>query len=113
MHISILKAAKAAIVFTAVVLALSTAPRAQADGAATFKAKCASCHAADGSGDSPTGKAMKVGDLRSADAQKLTDAQLTDIITNGKAKMPAYKGKLTDAQIKELVGTIRDLAKKK
>lgn len=113
MNTSMLQAAKAGIVLAAAVLALSAAPLAQADGAATFKAKCAACHAADGSGDSPTGKAMKVGDLRSADVQKLTDAQLTDIITNGKAKMPAYKGKLTDAQIKELVGTIRDLAKKK
>jgi mono/diheme cytochrome c family protein len=28
-------------------------------------------------------------------------------------KMPAYKGKLTDAQITQLVGYIRDLAKKK
>ena len=44
--------------------------------------------------------------------QGQTDAQLTDIVTNGKGKMPAYKGKLTDAQIKELVGFIRSLAKK-
>jgi cytochrome c6 len=92
---------------------LLTTAQARGDGAATYKAKCAMCHAADGSGDTSTGKAMKVGDLRSPEVQKQTDAQLTDIITSGKGKMPAYKGKLTDAQIKELVGTIRDLAKKK
>jgi mono/diheme cytochrome c family protein len=34
-------------------------------------------------------------------------------VTNGKNKMPAYKGKLADDQIKELVAYIRDLAKKK
>lgn len=46
--------------------------------------------------------------------KKETDAQLNDSITNGKGKkMPAYKGKLTDDQIKDLVGYIRDLAKKK
>jgi mono/diheme cytochrome c family protein len=45
--------------------------------------------------------------------QKETDAQLIDIVTNGKNKMPAYKGKLTDDQIKGLVGYVRELAKKK
>jgi mono/diheme cytochrome c family protein len=45
--------------------------------------------------------------------QKQTDAELTATITNGKNKMPAYKGKLDDAQIKQLVGFVRELAKKK
>jgi cytochrome c6 len=44
--------------------------------------------------------------------QSQSDAQLTDIVTNGKNKMPAYKGKLTDDQIKGLVAYIRGLAKK-
>lgn len=82
------------------------------DAAATFKAKCAGCHAADGSGDSPAGKAMKTPDLRSEEVQKMTDAQLIDATTNGKGKMPAYKGKLTDDQIKDLVAFVRTLAKK-
>jgi mono/diheme cytochrome c family protein len=38
---------------------------------------------------------------------------LTANIANGVGKkMPAFKGKLTDAQIKDLVGYIRGLAKK-
>jgi cytochrome c6 len=82
------------------------------DSASTFKAKCAMCHGADGTGNSPTGKAMKVRDLSSPDVQSQTDAQLTDILTNGKNKMPAYKGKLTDEQIKGLVAYIRSMAKK-
>jgi mono/diheme cytochrome c family protein len=112
MKLSMKRAVKLGILLAAALVVSSTAAFAQ-DGAATYKAKCAMCHSADGSGDTSTGKAMKVRDLRSADVQKQTDAQLTDIITNGKGKMPAYKGKLTDAQIKDLVGTIRDLAKKK
>ena len=53
-------------------------------------------------------------DLRSDEVQKQTDAQLIDSTANGKGKkMPAYKGKLTDDQIKQLVGYIRELAKKK
>jgi cytochrome c6 len=100
--------------FLAGVLLLFSPPlRAQGDGAATYKAKCAACHGADGSGDTAMGKSMKLRDLRSEDVQKQTDAQLTDITANGKGKMPAYKGKLTDDQIKQLVATIRDMAKKK
>jgi mono/diheme cytochrome c family protein len=40
-----------------------------------------------------------------------TDAQLTDIISKGKGKMPSYTGKLSDADIKGLVTYIRSLAK--
>ena len=40
-----------------------------------------------------------------------TDAQLTDIITKGKGKMPAFKGKLTDDQIKAAVEHFMSLGK--
>jgi cytochrome c6 len=97
----------------AVLLLLGAPLHAQGDGAALFKTKCAACHGADGSGDTAMGKTLKIRDLRSADVQKQTDAQLTEITTNGKGKMPAYKGKLTDEQLQQLVAVIRDLAKKK
>ena len=84
----------------------------RADGPGDFKAKCAMCHGADGSGNTATGKALKVRDLASPEVQSQTDAQFTDIVTNGKNKMPAYKGKLTDDQIKGLVAYVRGLAKK-
>jgi mono/diheme cytochrome c family protein len=86
---------------------------AQGDAAAVFKAKCAVCHGQDGTGNVPMGKTLKVPDLHSAEVQKMTDAQLTDSITNGKGKMTAYKGKLTEEQIKQLVVYTRELAKKK
>jgi cytochrome c6 len=82
------------------------------DAAATYKAKCAACHAADGSGATAAGKAMNIPDLRGDEVQKMTDDQLIDATTNGKNKMPAYKGKLTDDQIKQVVAYIRQLAKK-
>ncbi len=96
-----------------VILFLCGAARAD-DSASVYKTKCASCHAPDGSGNTPVGKALKVLDLGSADVQKQSDAQLTDSIVNGKdsGKMPAYKGKLTDDQVKGLVAYIRSLAKK-
>jgi mono/diheme cytochrome c family protein len=97
--------------FSLLVLLVSPAVWAE-DAAAVYKAKCAMCHGPDGKGDTPTGKAMKVASLVSDEVQKKTDAQLIDSTTNGKNKMPAFKGKLTDDQIKDLIKYIRGLAKK-
>ncbi|HTR25244.1 MAG TPA: cytochrome c [Terriglobales bacterium] len=80
------------------------------EATATYKGKCAMCHGADGKGSS-IGQKMGVHDFTSADVQKQTDAQLAEIITKGKAKMPAYDGKLTNTEIKDLVVYIRTLAK--
>jgi len=102
-----------AVALVVALVALSGAPAKADDAAAVFKSKCVMCHAADGSGSSPAGKAMNVPDLRSPDIQKMSDADLAGAITNGKNKMPAYKGKLSDDDIKGLVSVIRDLAKKK
>ena len=87
-------------------IAVSSSPAAAQDAAATFKAKCAMCHGADGKG----GK-MGTRDFASAEVKAETDAQLTDIITKGKGKMPAYDGKLKADEIKGLVTYIRSLAK--
>ncbi len=70
----------------------------------TYKAKCAMCHGADGSKSM-----MGAKPLNGPDVQKMSDADLTEAITNGKGKMPAYKGKLSDAQIKDLVSYIKTL----
>jgi mono/diheme cytochrome c family protein len=80
-----------------------------ADGAATYKAKCALCHGANGGGDTPSGKAMKVKDLRSDTVQKQTDLELTKTISGGKGKMPAYGKQLTTDDIKALIAFIRTL----
>jgi cytochrome c6 len=82
------------------------------DVATTYKAKCAACHGADGKGDTPVGKKMGLKDFASADVQKMTDDELTAVISDGKEKMPSYKKSLKPDQIKELVGFVRSLAKK-
>jgi cytochrome c6 len=100
------------VVLTCLALLLAVVPRMAAagpDGAAIYKAKCAMCHGPDGAGQTPTGKSMKVGDLRSPDVQKMSDKDLTAIITDGKGKMPAYKGKVTEAEISALVELVRKL----
>ena len=75
-----------------------------------FNSRCAMCHGADGTGSS-VGKKMGVPDLTSAEVQKMSDAELTDIIINGKNKMPAYGKALEAAEIKGLVAYIRTLKK--
>jgi cytochrome c6 len=85
---------------------------AQGPGADTYKAKCSMCHAADGSGNTPAGKATKTPSFSSPEMLKMSTAQLAAGTKNGKGKMPAYAGKLTEAQISEVVAYIQTLQKK-
>lgn len=94
------------------VIALVAASAFAADGAAVYKSKCQACHAANGSGDTPVGKSMKVADLRSAQVQKLTDVELTKVIAGGKGKMPAYGKTLSTADIEAVIAFIRTLKAK-
>ena len=95
------------------VLLMMVAPAALADSAALYKTKCAMCHAADGSGSTPMGTKTGAHDFRSPEVQKMTEAQLTEITTKGKNKMPGYDKKLTADEIKGLVAYVRELGKKK
>ena len=70
------------------------------------------CHGPDGSG-SEVGKSMHVPDLRSPEVQKVPDAQLAQIISDGKGGMPPFKNSLSADQIQALVKHVRALAKKK
>lgn len=85
---------------------------AENDATSLFKSKCAMCHAEDGSGNSPSGKALKARDLRSQETQSNSDAEISDVITKGQNKMPAFGQKLKPDQIQELVAYVRKLAKK-
>jgi cytochrome c6 len=87
-------------------VAVSSVSAVAQDAAATYKAKCAMCHGADGKG----GK-MGTRDFASPEVKAETDAQLTEIITKGKGKMPSYSGKLSDADIQGMVAYVRSLAK--
>jgi cytochrome c6 len=87
--------------------------QAQSDAAKVFKTNCSLCHADDGSGSSPTGKAMKAKDLRSDEVQKQTDAALSEVITKGRGKMPAFGAKIKPDGVTNLVAYIRSIALKK
>jgi mono/diheme cytochrome c family protein len=83
-----------------------------AAGSVTFRTKCAMCHGQDGGG-SEVGKSMNVPDLRAPAVQKLPDAELAKVISNGKGGMPPFKNSLGEEQIHALVTHIRSLHQKK
>jgi cytochrome c6 len=99
-----------AIVLT--ILGASAIGFAQGSGADTYKAKCQMCHGADGLGATPAGKSMKAIPFTDPQIVSKSDADLIAATTNGKGKMPAYKGKLTDAEIKGVITYIHTLQKK-
>jgi cytochrome c6 len=86
--------------------------QAQSDAAPIFKKNCTLCHSEDGSGSSSTGKALKAKDLRSDEVQSKKDAELVDVISKGRGKMPAFGSKLSADTVQSLVAYIRQLAKK-
>src|SRR2546423_5477066 len=97
---------------TALALALTCSLPAGAQNAseALYKGKCVACHGADGSG-SPMGKKLGVHDLQGADVQKQSDKELSEIIANGKNKMPPYGKSLKAEDVQGLVAYIRSLKK--
>ena len=94
------------------VLAFGLPTRADDASAALYKSKCAGCHGPDGAGQTAAGKAMKAGDFHDADVQKMSDADLTTLISMGKGKMPAYGKMLKPEEIKGLVAYVHELGKK-
>lgn len=84
----------------------------------TWKAKCASCHGADGKGKTDQGQKMQIADYTDAAWQKSkTDADIKKAITDGvkrekngaKQEMEPYKDALAPEQIDQLVVYIRSL----
>jgi mono/diheme cytochrome c family protein len=79
----------------------------------TFGRKCSVCHGDDGAGTTNVGKSLNIVNLRSGEVQERSDTELGNAIANGKNNMPPFKGDLSQAQIKGLVGYIRTLGKGK
>jgi mono/diheme cytochrome c family protein len=86
-------------------------PAPDSAASATFRLKCTMCHGPDGSG-SEVGKSMNVPDLRSQVVQNQSDAQLAQIISDGKGGMPSFKSSLSEDQIHSLVAYVHSLRQK-
>ncbi len=85
---------------------------AQSEGQKLYDTNCAKCHGPDGSGNTAIGKAVGAKDLRSAEAKKLTDAEIRTQIDQGKGNMPPFGGTLNKAQIDSLIPVVRAFGKK-
>lgn len=94
------------------IILVPSAAGASSSAADLYKTKCVMCHGADGSGNTPMGKRLKLRDLRSETVQAQTDTELLATIENGKGKMPGQKGRVAKDDLQELVRHVRDLAKK-
>ncbi len=90
------------VVFSVLFGLLVLSDLVHADGAATFNTKCKACHGPDGKGN-PALKMMKPMDTSKS------DADLQKVVADGKGKMIPYKGKLSDAEISEVVKYLKSL----
>jgi mono/diheme cytochrome c family protein len=85
--------------------------RSQDKTAVLYKQKCGSCHGADGKGDTPAGKSMKVRGFADPAVAKMSDDDLAAVIEKGKGKMPGYGKSMKPDEIKAMVSFVRSLAK--
>jgi cytochrome c6 len=109
---TILMALVGALIFVSVPMVRANPGPGSVAASATFRTKCAMCHGQDGAG-SAVGKSMNVPDLRAPIVQNVPDAELAQVISNGKGGMPPFKSSLSEDQIRALVTHIRSLHQKK
>jgi cytochrome c553 len=96
------------------VLAAAATASYAAPVAENWENHCTKCHGEDGKGQTKVGKKLKLKDYTDAKVQaEMKDEEMIKAIAEGindaagKEKMKAYKGELSDAEIKELVAYIR------
>jgi len=84
-------------------------------GPKVFATRCALCHGADGHGDGIGSKALNPKPRNFHDQAYMatrTDAQLLEVIRNGKGAMPKWGAVLSEAEIKAALAHVRELGKK-
>ena len=82
-----------------------------AAGKVVYDKSCKSCHGADGAAPAAMSKMMKVDikDLKSAEVQGMSDADMKKVTSDGKGKMPAKH--VTGADADNLVAFVHSLKK--
>jgi cytochrome c6 len=90
-----------------IAISMATPLFAQGSGATIYKTKCQMCHLADGSGN----KGMKVPAFTPGASDARLIAATKNGVSTGPVKMPGYAGKLTDADINDVVAYLKTLKK--
>lgn len=101
------KRMRSQVVLALVVAMAGSVGFAQAAGEAVYKANCQSCHGSAGTPNPGIAKAMGVKPANDPEYKKTSAADMIAAVKNGKGKMKAFSGKLTDAQIKDAVDYFR------
>ena len=72
-----------------------------------YEARCGVCHGLDGS---PRGPAAAAGDLGDPDwRDQVSEAEIREVILEGRGKMPSFREKLTEDELDRVVGYVRRL----
>lgn len=94
-------------VVLALMVSLAGAMSFAESGEAIYKANCQSCHGSTGTPNPGIAKAMGV--KTATEYNKVAEKEQIASVKNGKGKMKAFSGKLSDAQIKDVVTYFRTL----
>ncbi len=74
--------------------------------------KCSVCHGQDGLGNTAKGRKLKVKSVKSPEVQKLSEAEMIEIVAKGKGKdMDGFEKELGADMVKQLVAYYRTLGK--
>ncbi len=74
--------------------------------------KCSVCHGQDGAGNTAKGRKLKVKSAKSPEVQKLSEAEMLEIVSKGKGKdMDGFEKELGGDMVKQLVTYYRTLSK--
>jgi len=82
-------------------------------GAKVYAQRCALCHGANGKGDGPAAAGLNPKPRNHTDGAYMnsqTDAELLSVIHNGKGGMPAWRGTLSEREIRAVLVHVRSLA---
>jgi mono/diheme cytochrome c family protein len=84
-------------------------PDPLATARANYAKNCEGCHGPNGEGGSVKvdNKQIKVPSLKSEHAMKIKDDHIAHMITNGEEEMPAFKDKMSQAEIADMVKFVR------
>jgi mono/diheme cytochrome c family protein len=89
-----------------------TTESVEAVGARVYAARCALCHGPDGRGDGPGAAALNPKPRNYHDKAYMatrTDAELLEVIRNGKGAMPRWSGILSEAEMQAVLKHVRGL----
>jgi len=111
----------ATVVFMIVCLGLFSQPHAvvasgdPVKGKTIYEKNCIACHGPQGKGDGPAGKVINppAADFTSAASKKKSEAELMQVIENGKpgTAMISWKSQLSQAELNDLIGYVMTLRK--